>query len=53
MGCRPAHLVFILGVVVILMMVFELGSFLIGSLVGFLYPGKYKIMNIELIIINE
>lgn len=40
MGCRPAHLVLVLGVVLTLFMVLELGSFVIGSLVGLLYPGK-------------
>ena len=47
MGCRPAHIVFVCGVVIVLLMVLELGSYLIGSLVGFLYPAYMSFKALE------
>ncbi|KRX06926.1 hypothetical protein PPERSA_07089 [Pseudocohnilembus persalinus] len=46
-GCRPAHIVFILLVFSVILLVLNLGSFIIGSLVGFLYPAYMSFKALE------
>ena len=46
-GCQVAHLLFIAGFVSFFLLVLNLASFLLGSVIGFVYPAYMSMKAIE------